>query len=119
MRDPQPRVQRGQDEDERERVRRDDEEPDDSQRQQGGRRACELVRGRHVPAPCQPLARHEPAAKSDESRHGKRQDRPVVARGCLRRNGPRDARRPSAEQREKLEHRAGEEPEPQAGSIAA
>jgi hypothetical protein len=63
-------VQRGQHEDQRERIRGDDEQRDDAERQQRGGVPCELLLGGNGAAREQAVPRDEPAGEREQPECG-------------------------------------------------
>ena len=119
VRQPEPGVQRGQQEDERERVGRDDEQSDHDKTKQGRGRAGEFLRRRDRPPPrSKPCADNHPAEPAQEGDPDQGHHRPLCCRRTVQ--GQRDSRRlrPEAEQGEEFEQHRDPEPEPEPAAVA-
>jgi hypothetical protein len=96
-------VQRGEQEQQREGVRRHDQEREGAESEERGGVAGELVLGADAAAWQQALARDEPAGESEEREHDQRACRPVGGGVASRRHRARRAVGPGAEEPEQLE----------------
>src|SRR4051794_35371678 len=98
LRQPEPRVQRRQDEQERERVRRDDEQRDDRQCEQRDRLTRDDLLLRRRAARHEPVARGDPADGADDEEARQREHGPVA------RDRRRRVRRPRRAAAERVQH---------------
>ncbi len=112
-------MQRGQEEDQGERVRRDDEQRQRAQAEQCGGVAGELVCIRHGVARQQPLTGDEPAGEAEHGEHDQPLRGPVGRGGAARRERARCSVGPRAEKCEELEEPDHPDPEEQPAAVAA
>ena len=110
-RQPEPGVESGQQEDQRERVRCQNEQRDEAESEQRDGLAGEDLLGRDPPPRHEPLPADEPPEQRERSEQEQREDRPVPGglRGGI--DGPPGRARPGAERVERVEREPGEEPD--------
>ena len=119
LRQPEPGVQGGQDEDQRVRVGGDDHEPDDAECKQRRGMARELVVNSDGTARGETCARDRPAGGRKRGESEQPERRPV-ARGCaVRCERKCGSAGPNAGEGEKLEDDSDPEPEHEPASVAA
>src|SRR5581483_4594569 len=116
LRQPEPGVERRQEEDERERVGCDDEERDDPEREERARMPREHLLGADRPTREQAVARDEPADEGEDGEAEERRGRPV--HGCEGRRAPGGAAAPGAGEAEEAEEDAAPEPEREPAPVA-
>ena len=119
LREPQPDVQRGQQEEEREGVRGDDEQCDDAEREHRGGVAGEFLLDRRGLARSEPAARDEPAGDSQDEQQDQAERRPVAGRSRLGVDRVRRAAGPDADEAEEEEHRPDPQPEAEPAAVRA
>ena len=116
LREPEPQVYRGKDEDERERVRGGHKQPDDAEREQGCAVSGEPFLRPDRPPRQEPCARNEPGGAREEDEREQRRAGPRhrAQRGRMAFGGP-----PEAQRSEDEEDEADERPEAEPAAIAA
>ena len=119
VRQPDPKMQRRQEEDQCERVRRHDEERERREAEQRGGRPGELLLCCHPPARQETLARDEPAGEREDPEHQDPERGPVTCRAAGQRRRPGRAAGPQPDEREELEHERDPGPQGETASVAA